>query len=354
MPPPRFFRTTFARVGVCVLLGLGAPATGQALSEAPPFEPSSVRAASNDSASESSILVTAELEEPAAAVAEEPAERLPSPRESLLASLREQHAWARYDPGAWRRLQVLSEAFDAEGTFVGRSLTEHTERLIDVDEESYTLSVESTVELAGRRTTSEPKEQRYSLLTDRPFPESAPTLAEGEPVSISLGGVLITCRVWRLGVAGEADDDANFELLYVADDGVPRLLRRERSLALAGQSATRHDERVTQAGAPAEYGGALVKTWHSTGEMTQPSGARSERFAVHASEPPGGLLQESVVEHDAEGNRSRWATTRLIESGRTPKERVETTSQGAEEKALEVRPRRLLRMLRRGGAVVEE
>ncbi len=81
---------------------------------------------------------------------------------------------------------------------------------------------------------------------------------------------------------------------------------------------------------------------------SSPSGARTERAAVCSAEAPGGVLWEASADYSAEGRRTFWSVTELVESGRSPIERVDAAEAPASpEISIEIHPRRLMRLLRR-------
>lgn len=266
----------------------------------------------------------------------------------LIETIRESHPWARFEPGAWRRVTVTSEVFDEQGAFAGRSLSERTERLTAVDETTYTLSIESVVELGGLRTPAPAELRRFSVLTDRMADdEGSVTAKPGEPSSISLGGTVASCRTWTFESKNPKNTET--ETLHLATGTGPVILRRERQTTLDGEPGRQQTESVTRLETPAPFGDELASTWHATTTTTHPTGARSEAFSVRGKDAPGGLFSESITEYDASGQKTRWAVTRLVASGRTPAENIGSQPDGDNIPAvsIEVRPRRFLRLLRR-------
>lgn len=299
------------------------------------------------------------LADPAAEVLAEPVADLPPARDDeesdpvarLTTQLNEviqaDHPWARFEPGAWRRMRTVSEAFDGEGAFAGRSLTERTERLVAIDEATYTLQVETVVALAGRKTPGPSETNRLSRLTHRPVELGPPDVQEGESTSISLGELMAPCKVWRL--IEESPNGSEEQTLYVSDETVPALLRRESQATLADERVgTRRVMSVTRLQAPMLYGDQLTRAWHASTETTHPGGTRTERLAICGTDAPGGVFWEAVTEYGASGLKSRWAVSELAASGRTEGETIESEKNdsgvGVE---VEIRPRRFLRMLRR-------
>lgn len=339
----------FANLIVGLLLVCGGmlmnteAATGQASSEAPPREtPGRIEPQAKG---EKSVLTDDPIALPAEAGRDLPDENLVAADE-LSAKLRASHPWARFGAGAWCQSRTVSEAFDAQGEFAGRSLTERTERLVAVDVDSYTIAVETVVSLAGLRRPEPIEALRYHLLTDRPYELGEPTVTRGEATSFSLGGMALPCRQWIL--RHEQDDRGEEDLLYLADDSMPPVLRKERQAVINGEPSTRSEQSVTRVQTPILLAQAITPAWHATTRVTQPDGSRSETFSVHSPDVPGGLYSQTTTEFDAEGNRLRWAVTTVMLAGTNPAESAELgPREGQPAVSIEVRPRRFLRLLRR-------
>jgi hypothetical protein len=274
----------------------------------------------------------------------------------LRAEVRRTHPWARFEPGAWRRLRVVTESFDAAGESSGVNASERIERLVAVDDETYTLEVENLAPLAGLPTPGAVESRHLSLLTDRSADLGTLTIEEAEPANISfggsLGGIVVPCRTWRATTTGEGATEE--EVLSVAVGSDPAVLRRTLTTTLGGapgvggaRGAT-VTANVSRLDLPALYAERLTRSWHLATTITHPSGSRTERAAVYSADAPGGLHSESAADFDASGRRTFWSVTDLVESGRTPVERV-AAAEAPETPAVsvEVHSRRLMRLLRR-------
>ncbi|MEQ8846485.1 hypothetical protein [Botrimarina sp.] len=293
---------------------------------------------------------------PAPTLAAEPIEASgesipPPPREAaeqLAERLREEHPWARFEPGAWRKVRIVSEAFDERGQVVGGSLAEQTDRLVSIDSQSYTIQTERVVTLAGRSTRRPIETRRLSLWNDLGADAGPLKVTRGDRTSISLGGVAVPSQAWEL----EQHTPAGLEVetLYTSLDGPPLVLRREQQSIVDDSPATLRVYAVVRRGQPLLMGESLVESWQTTETIEQTSGARSETLGVYTTQAPGGLVHETLNATDAAGTRARWAVTELVEWGRDPDETLAYRADGERGPSveIEIRPRQLLRMLRRG------
>lgn len=261
---------------------------------------------------------------------------------------REHHPWARHEPGAWRRVRIVSESFDERGVLVSRSETRRRETLVSFDGARYTLRTETSVNVGGQRMPGDGQELSYDLLTDSP--ESGNAFAKGEPTTISLGGAAVPCERWEWTLPrtrGEMRESA-----YYSPEVEPHVLKRQRTETLDGKTIGEWETRVVRVGVPRELGSAIELTHHEATEHTNAAGYSSERFAVIGATPPGGLVSESTLERDAAGRRVRWTVTHLVAFGDASGAEQSVAPAGGEPAAdpepLDIRPRRWLRMLRRG------
>jgi hypothetical protein len=84
-----------------------------------------------------------------------------SPDAIAAPSMIDRHAWAQFDIGSWKLVRVYTETFDDKGKVESVSITETKTTLDKADERSYTLKIEVTVEVAGKRFRAEPKYVAY-------------------------------------------------------------------------------------------------------------------------------------------------------------------------------------------------
>ena len=224
------------------------------------------------------------------------------------------HAWARFQPGAWRRIKVTSESFDANGRFLSRSETSQTESLVAVDDESYTLELVSVVDVGGKRLRGASQKTTYHLLCDAPA--NRVTTTRLDEANISLAGAVIPVERWRVQIGTAEEEDRRTEILYYSPDRSPYLLRREAQSGDASESL-QSTQSVTRVDAPRLLNGGIVPTSHIT-TMTRNGGNQINEFEVQSDGVPGGLVSASSTERDASGRRVRWSTTELEDYGDAP------------------------------------
>ena len=333
---------------LCLLGGVAVAVRAQQPAEKPASEAPGIRTASASALPEEASVLAAPIAAPRSVVPPEP--EADNGAEVLRAEVRRTHPWARFEPGAWRRLRVVTESFDASGESSGVNASERIERLVAVDDETYTLEVENLAPLAGLPTPGAIETRHLSLLTDRSAELGMPAIDEGEPANISFGGssggIVVPCRTWQATTTCEGATEE--EVLSVAVGSDPAVLRRTLVTTVGGAPGATVTANVSRLDLPALYAERLTRSWHLTTTITHPSGSRTERAAVYSADAPGGLHSESAADFDVSGRRTFWSVTDLVESGRTPVERIEA-AEAPETPAVsvEVHPRRLMRLLRR-------
>lgn len=341
-------RPAVASVGFLALCCGTGRSAAHALTEAPAFEPPPNLQSDEapDAASDRTV------ERFALAAPDTKPEALPAPERTaashLAATLRPAHPWAQHEPGAWRRLQVVTETFDEQNRLAGQSVIEQTDRLVAVDDTTYTLATERVVSLAGRSASRPTETRRLSLLTDR--------TADGEPLevtqagrsSISVGEMVVPCQTWS--IRQPTANGIQEETLHTSREAAPLVLRRVQQSTVDETETARRIYSVLRRDQPALVGDVLLTSWRAAETTAQIGGARNESYGVYAEAIPGGLLNESITETDATGRRTRWTVSELVAAGGSPDESIAYRHKepGGAAVEVEVRPRRLLRLLRRG------
>jgi hypothetical protein len=136
---------------------------------------------------------------------------------------RQHHAWARFAPGSWKLVRIVTENFDAKGNVTGASVTETRTTLKEAGMDGFTLLIESTVELDGKRIVSEPQRvtQQYNGALAGQTARSR--LWGEEPVIIN--GASYPCRVHQHEIV--AAGHKSVTRTHYSAEVAPYILRRE-------------------------------------------------------------------------------------------------------------------------------
>ncbi|MCI0360778.1 MAG: hypothetical protein L0211_20055 [Planctomycetaceae bacterium] len=225
------------------------------------------------------------------------------------ASLKQQHPWARFPLGSWKSVRVVSETLDAKGNVANIIRTETRTTLIAANHEGYSLRVESTVEVAGKRFASQPQIVKHGY-----YGETA-----GQPVTVKKLGdeeVYIDGR----GVPSEvrqatfeADGIKRSTKIYYSSTVSPYQLRRETTtdglpveqsiMTTVETVATGLPLRVLNEMQPASY----IKTTRLSPQGTKVT------LEAHCDKVPGGVVTHTSSDSDPSGLTTRRSTLELID-----------------------------------------
>ena len=133
------------------------------------------------------------------------------------------HSWARFQPGAWKLVRVVTESLDEGGHVIGVNTTETKTSLLRIDADGVVLEVEVGVEVAGKQFDGQPQCLKQGFHGE---------LAGGEvkflPVTaaeVSIEDRKIPCRSQQVEVAGPGGrTSVNF---FFSDTLSPYVLRRQ-------------------------------------------------------------------------------------------------------------------------------
>lgn len=146
---------------------------------------------------------------------------------------RQHHAWARFAPGSWKLVRIVTENFDANGRATAASVTETKTTLKDASDDGFTLLIQSTVELDGKRIASEPQtvSQRYNGALSGQVAQSRRIGNE----AITIDGQSFPCQLHQYEISGTAQK--TITRTHYCPDTAPYVLRRETTALETGTNS---------------------------------------------------------------------------------------------------------------------
>lgn len=223
----------------------------------------------------------------------------------------EQHAWARFAPGAWKRVRIVTETLDAEGRVQSTAVQETTTRLDKVENGFITLRSEGTAQVGGSALPT-PAQTSVQGLSGQP--SESPCKVRAMPDgSVTIEDTPIDCRVEQLEITTPTHRTVTTN--YYAEQA-PYLMRSEsNSTELAGDGqATQTTMEVTALDMPFRVGNVLRST--SVLRMLHKHAQGATLTLAHSSpEVPGGIVAYTSRERDAQGRVVRRSALELIEYG---------------------------------------
>lgn len=225
------------------------------------------------------------------------------------------HSWARFQPGAWKLVRVVTESLDDGGRVVGVNITETKTSLVSIDADGVVLEVEVGVEVAGRQFNGQPQCLKQGWHGE---------LAGGEvkflpaaAAEVSIEDRKIPCRSQQVEVAGSSGR-TSVNVLF-SDTLSPYVLRRQSKTTDADGSNVLSEtlSEVVALDMPQRVladikNVACIKTVQKT-----PKGVVTT-LAMSSPEVPGGVVSQTTKETDKSGRLVRRSTLELLSYGTRP------------------------------------
>jgi hypothetical protein len=221
----------------------------------------------------------------------------------------EQHPWARFPVGSWKSVRVVSETLDENGTVAGVIRTETRTTLLSVDREGYSLRIESTVEVAGKRFASQPQIVKHGYYGETVGqPVTVKKLGEAE---VTIDGRTVSSELRQARY--DADGEKRVSMIYYSSRISPYQLRRETTTeGLPEDQGSKTTVETVALNMPEKVlgeirTGAVVKTTRKSPQGTKVT------LEVQCDHVPGGVVSHSASETDASGRTIRRSTLELID-----------------------------------------
>jgi hypothetical protein len=222
---------------------------------------------------------------------------------------RDQHPWAKFPVGSWKTVQVTTETLDKLGNVTNITSTQTRTTLIAVDDDSYTLQVDVTVEVSGKRFPPQSQIVKYGYWGQTSEqPTTVKSLGSGE---LKINGQTLKTELQSIEVAG--DEFTTESVVHYSADQPPYQLRRETTVKSeneAKSSTTTVEvigldlpQRVLGEVKPA----AVVKT------VRKHAKGMGVTVEMHCDDVPGGVVSHTAAEHTPEGEVARRSILQVVD-----------------------------------------
>jgi hypothetical protein len=233
------------------------------------------------------------------------------PQESGMS--RQHHPWGRFEPGAWKRVRVVTETIDEKGAVIGTRVEETRTIFLSIDHEGVTLEMQTNFEVAGKPLDFDPKIVKQGFHGEVCGRElKIQPAAEG---NVAIEGQNILCRMLQFECANA--NGRTLTRVFYSDSVAPYVLRREQKTTDSEGNSTLSEVlvEVEALNMPARVLGeikntAIVKTFQK-----YPKGSTTT-WSVTSSDVPGGLVSHMSKETDANGRLVRRSTLELVSCGK--------------------------------------
>ncbi|MBN2477649.1 MAG: hypothetical protein JXB62_23780 [Pirellulales bacterium] len=241
-------------------------------------------------------------------------EAVPTPERAVA---REHHPWGSLEPGAWKRVRVLTEMLDGKGLVQNTSITETKTVLLAVEEDGVTLLLEVLHEVAGKRFAGEPKTIQQGFHGELTCKDLK--ITSSEPGTFVLEGRKIPCKILRMECPGATGK--NVTDIYYSDAQDPYILKRESvSTDLDGKATLdKTTVEVLALDMPVRVMAETKRAAYVRAVRKLPTGTVTT-WLVTSTDVPGGVISYSSKEVDQNGRLIRCSTLELTAYGLEPDE----------------------------------
>ncbi|MCH8044664.1 MAG: hypothetical protein IID44_13200 [Planctomycetes bacterium] len=138
---------------------------------------------------------------------------------------RRHHAWARFEPGAWKTVRAITESFDKDGKLISTNVALTKTSLVAINGSQVTLRLEGTVNLGGQDFDSDPIESTQRLCGAAV--DQKVTLKVGGKAKVTIDGETYECSVIESVAVDAEKKTITTTKIYFSDSVSTHVLRRE-------------------------------------------------------------------------------------------------------------------------------
>lgn len=221
----------------------------------------------------------------------------------------DQHPWGRFPVESWKSVRVITETLDDAGNVASATRTETRTTLVGVDQHSYSLRIESTVEVAGKRFASQPQVVKHGYYGE-PAGQSVTVKKQGA-ADLSIDGRTVPSEIRE--ATFEVEGVRRTSTIHYSDKVSPYQLRRETTID-GGPEEQRSTTLVETVALdmPQKVLGQLRTAAYLKTVRRSPQGTKVT-VEVHCDDVPGGVVSHAANETDAGGRVTRRSTLELID-----------------------------------------
>ena len=231
------------------------------------------------------------------------------------------HPWGKCVPGASKKVRVVSESLDGKGKVTGTTTTDTYSFLEELTDQDFTLRIEVTVEVGGKRFNSQPQSVKQGYFGEAPG--QSVTFKKIRDEEITLLGRPVT--VENREVTVQTEKQRRTTVIHFSDTISPHVLKCV-SMVTNGDVKTplsTTQVEVLATGMPYRVLGdireaSFVRTVH-----TQPKGGSTITMEVHCADVPGGVVAHTSKELDESGQLLKRSTLELLEFDLGDRDNVE-------------------------------
>ncbi len=225
------------------------------------------------------------------------------------------HSWARFQPGAWKLVRVVTESLDAGGHVIGVNVTETKTSLVRVDADAVVLEVEVGVEVVGKQFDGQTQCLKQGFHGELAGGEvkSLPAVA----AEVSIEDQKVPCHSQQIEITGPAG--RTLVIVFFSDTLYPYILRRQSKTTDVGDANVLSEtlSEVVALDMPQRVLAEIKNTACIKTVQKTPKGAVTT-LAMSSPDVPGGVVYQTTKETDTTGRLVRRSTLELVSYGSRP------------------------------------
>ena len=227
------------------------------------------------------------------------------------------HPWGKFEPGAWKRIHMITQTYNEQGTVASTNVTDSKTTLFDIEDNSLTLETKACVEMAGKRFESEPQMVKQGFHGEVLTPNLK--VKESAAGQVEIDDRKIACQVLKLESVNSTSKTAT--TIYYSTSVAPNILKREsKTTDLEGKTVLSEASSVVLAlDMPYRIDGEIHLAAHLKTVQKSPKGTVTT-LTVLCADVPGGIVSQSSKELDADGRLVRQSVLELIDYGIEPEQ----------------------------------
>jgi hypothetical protein len=227
----------------------------------------------------------------------------------------EMHPWGKFELGAWKRMRLITETYNEQGTIASTNIADSKTTLFDMEDGTLTLETQTCVEMAGKRFESDPQMVKQGFHGEAITPSLK--VKESAAGQVEIDDRKIPCQVLKLESNGNSGKTTT--TIYYSASVAPHILKRESKTIDAEGKTVLSETTATLVALDMPYRieGETHLAAHLKTVQKSPKGTITT-LSWLCPDIPGGIVSHNSKEFDANGKLVRHTVLELVDYGFEP------------------------------------
>ena len=222
-------------------------------------------------------------------------------------ALRQTNSWAKFSPGTRKRVRIVVQKLDAKGNIESTATRETQSFLEQVTEKGYSLRIETTSDVAGKRITTDPQIVRRGYLGVING-EIGKARTTGE-TNVVINGLSVACQIRQITIQGTGT--TRVSTIHYSPTRFPHILHRVMKSPAGAAATTMIQADAIALDMPLHLLGADKIGSHILTTRRSPLGTIST-LEIHCNDVPGSLVSLTSTTRDKAGKVTERSQLDLI------------------------------------------